>query len=88
MPYITKDRREFLDAGADPLTPGEVNYLITRALDRYIKRHGINYTTLNAAVGALGCAEHELYRRVIEPYEAHKELQNGDVYTCLQPEEE
>jgi hypothetical protein len=84
MPYIKKDDRAQLDINLSPhlnLTAGELNYSITRLINRYIKYHGKSYDTLNAVIGVLSCAQHELYRRVVVPYEKKKEKQNGDVYT-------
>lgn len=80
MPYIPQPDRDRLAAGAIPVTPGELNYCITRLVDGWITRTGLSYTTLNAAIGALECAKLELYRRRAGPYEDAKREANGDVY--------
>lgn len=75
MPYITKQSREELK-GRDPLTTGELNYLICktahsggqindifRVLDRYKKTELTSYAKLNDMMGALDGARRELMRR-------------------------
>ena len=85
MPYVSKSDRSRLDAGGAPAAPGELNYVITRAVDSYLARKGVRYDTLNAAVGVLECAKLELYRRIVAEYENGKiaSPENGDVYTVL-----
>ena len=91
MPYITLPRREFLKPklhplcdyiahGNDAITPGDMNYIITRLLLAYLKHAGVSYTTLNCALGILTCVKHEFYRRAVADYEEGKIVQNGDVY--------
>lgn len=81
MPYIIPERRKRLVEGNElPDSAGELNYLITKLVDRYIQVHGRNYRTLNEAIGVLECAKLELYRRVAAPYEDEKIKENGDVY--------
>lgn len=77
MPYIDAERRQTMVVAE---TPGELNYVLTYLVGDYIVRMGRNYTTMNAAMGALECCKLELYRRVISMYENEKILQNGDVY--------
>ena len=83
MPYIKHTDRDRLDAGGEPETAGELNYAITRAVDAYLTRKGLNYAHLNEAVGVLECAKLELYRRIAANYEDGKRAENGDVYTVL-----
>lgn len=90
MPYVIPEQREkwrdplnHLRANvslAQPMTAGELNYLITQVALLYLSTNGKKYETLNAAVGALECAKQELYRRVLAPYESIKISINGDVY--------
>lgn len=80
MPYITEHDRLRMSISAQPKTPGELNYLITKIVTDYLKYKGFCYETLNEAVGVLECAKLELYRRVIAPYEDIKKEGNGDVY--------
>ncbi len=89
MPYIQNELKHELTYGRFPgdddrvglaHTPGELNYLLTQACIRYLKRKGENYTHLNDVIGALECAKQEFYRRVVVPYEQIKLSENGDVY--------
>lgn len=81
MPYILPERRDaLLKNGHDMLNAGELNYILTRILLRYIEHRGMSYQTLNDILGALEGAKLEFYRRVVEPYESTKLTQNGDVY--------
>ena len=61
-------------------TPGELNYIITEYLNRYLTSKGVSYATFNELVGVLECAKQELYRRVIAIYEDRKRLENGEIY--------
>jgi hypothetical protein len=85
MPYITQDKRDSLDPLIDRfkdtvLSPGELNYVITRLVTDYIHGNGgQNYEKYNAAVGVLECAKLELYRTQTAPYEDIKREQNGHV---------
>lgn len=87
MPYIKPDQRPPLDEVVRALprigSPGELNYLLTRILIKYIKDKNVigevTYTNCNEAVGVLGCVGLELYRRVVAPYEDEKIIENGDL---------
>lgn len=82
MPYIDKSRRddfEFFNYNS-PQNPGELNYLITRLVNKYIQTEGLSYATINDIVGAIEGAKLEFYRRVVAPYEDEKIKTNGDVY--------
>jgi hypothetical protein len=84
MPYIDRTARERLDSGGAPETAGELNYVISCLVDRYlVARGGVRYAHLNEVVGVLECAKLELYRRVAAPYEDEKCEESGDVYGCL-----
>lgn len=81
MPYIKETERNNIKSGfADAVTPGELNFLITSIVDKYLTDNGLNYNAINNAVGALECAKLELYRRIAVPYEDKKIRENGDVY--------
>lgn len=82
MPYITQGDRDALDAGMrTPDTAGELNYMITRLLCRYVEKEGISYARINDCIGACEGAKLEFYRRLAAPYEDTKIAQNGDVLT-------
>ena len=80
MPYITTERREALAKGEDMGGAGELNYILTRILNRYIEHRGLSYQTINDIVGALEGSKLEFYRRIAKPYEMEKIKENGDVY--------
>jgi hypothetical protein len=85
MPYIIKDRREKLDKFIDGLQSelqcdGEVNYTITKIIQKYYFDGVGSYKILNSAIGVLECVKQEFYRRIIVPYEERKIKENGDVY--------
>lgn len=58
---------------------GDLNYAITVLIGFYINGE-LNYSKLNEVVGVLECSKHELYRRVISPYEDLKIKENGDLF--------
>ena len=84
MPYITQVRKRALLIENDtPRTSGELNYVLTMVVQDYVMSHGLEYRTINDALGALEGAKHEFYRRVALPYEEVKRATNGDVYNRL-----
>lgn len=85
MPYITEERKSELQKSinsilSEPLSIGDVNYIITMIVQKYIYNLGINYSVLNEVIGVLECAKLELYRRLVSVYEDNKIKENGDVY--------
>jgi len=90
MPYITQEARERLQDGAYPETVGELNYLITRALQSitpaikyYLGSRPVRYQAYNDVFGAMFGACLELIRREFPSYaayESEKVIENGDVY--------
>jgi len=85
MPYVTPETRARLDGGDPPADAGELNYVVTRIVEAYLRRLAeqggrLRYTHLNEAIGVLECAKSELYRRVVAGYEDGKASENGDVY--------
>ena len=83
MPYVDQQARQRLDAGEAPENAGELNYAITRLVDRFLTAKGLRYAHLNEVVGVLECAKLELYRRIAAPYEDRKRGESGDVYESL-----
>jgi hypothetical protein len=79
MPYVTKQSRKELDAGAVPNKVGELNYCITKLVNRFLGI-GPGYSDYNDVIGVLECAKLEMYRRAVAPYEDKKIEENGDVY--------
>jgi hypothetical protein len=81
MPYINPEERKYMTPDCiTARTPGELNFQITSLMISYLMRHGLNYDTINAVVGAAESAKIELYARVARPYEESKINMNGDVY--------
>lgn len=86
MPYIKQDDRKYWDNFIYELitraafdSPGELNYVITRIVHKYLDHKGENYQHYNDILGALEGAKLELYRRRVAPYEDVKIFDNGDV---------
>jgi hypothetical protein len=88
MPYIkSEDRSKFdtvieaLIASVDPkdMKVGDLNYLVTRIVHKWISSDGVSYAKLNSAIGVLECAKLELYRQVAASYEDQKKNENGPV---------
>lgn len=78
MPYILQSQRE--RAEREPENAGELNYAITKLIQRYMRFTGDRYQAFNDVLGALRGAELEFYRRRVAPYEDQKIEENGDVY--------
>ena len=85
LPYIKPEERLRLQPvtnlfeNVEIKSTGELNYLITLLVHRYLNQMPENYQSYNDAVGALEAAKLELYRRHIVEYENLKISQNGDV---------
>lgn len=79
MPYVSKESRVFLDNGDEPLSPGNLNYVISKAVHDYVRESGVSYAICNEVIGVLDCAKAEFYRTVVAPYEDKKRLENGPV---------
>jgi len=80
MPYIKQEDREAINSGRLAITPGDLNYLFTTEILKYIQTKGRSYQTISDILGALEGAKLEFYRRVVAPYEQYKIKENGDVY--------
>lgn len=92
MPYITQQRREVLaSVGAvpvaaaeelnkmgSPLSPGDLNYIISRLVWAEFDRLP-SYTKGNELVGVLECVKQEFIRRRLNGYEDKKIEENGDL---------
>lgn len=85
MPYVDQKARDRLDAGGMPETKGELNYIVTMMLVRYLQdieaRGGkLGYGTISEGIDALHDAECEARRRLLDPYEDSCIERNGDCY--------
>ncbi|MDO8621515.1 MAG: hypothetical protein Q7R31_04535 [Candidatus Levybacteria bacterium] len=87
MPYIKKDQRPAIDTLVQPLIDhlkslpledqdGSLNYTVTKIIKKVYPQKYFHY---NRALGVLTAITHELYRKVIGPYEDAKISENGDV---------
>lgn len=87
MPYIKKEARPAIDAVLAPVIAhlaslpveeqdGALNYSVTKIIRSL---YPTKYFHLNRALGVLSAVTHELYRRVIGPYEDTKIVEHGDV---------
>jgi len=63
------------------LKTGDLNYIITKIIDRWVSSKGSSYATINEVVGVLNCVVAEFNRRVVGPYEDIKKDVNDDVYS-------
>ena len=86
MPYIKQENRDIFDPllekiirGVEVCEVGDLNYVITRIIHKWVKTKGLQYKNLNAAIGVLDCAKMELYRMVAAPYENGKQMENGPI---------
>jgi len=80
MPYIKAGRERLKRDPWSACNPGELNFVISTLLGRYIADMTLSYATINECIGVLECAKLELYRRIAVPYEGVKIAENGDVY--------
>ncbi len=93
MPYIPQSRRE--TNGAPSEQPGDLHYDISQLIDGYLYHQPRgdgqlsepNYQRFNDVLGVLAAASHEMYRRLVVPYEDMKLFENGEVYSVSQHDE-
>ena len=77
MPYIKNLRPELLLVAESlnyvhSLNPGELNWVISTVLARYLQLNGLRYAPLAEAIAGCHLAAGELQRRVLNPYEGIK----------------
>ena len=77
MPYIPQERRN----GQPAETPGDLHHDIAVLIDAYLSDAVPHYQQFNDVMGVLACAQAEVYRRLVAPYEDEKIKENGDVYS-------
>lgn len=80
MPYLKKRDRDLIDKGMVPSSKGELNYKVTMEAIAYVQRAGVSYSNISEAISALTDAAAEMRRRLLDPYEDGKSVENGDVY--------
>jgi hypothetical protein len=59
---------------------GDVNYVITRLIERMYGGQFTYYEMMNRGLGVLEAVKLEFYRRRMAPYEDKKAKQNGEVF--------
>jgi len=84
MPYITQKSRKLIDPLLKDVEKyiksfgvGDLNYIFTKIIHKWIKMQGKSYKNYNAAIGVLECAKMELYRMIAASYEDKKKEENG-----------
>lgn len=83
MPYTKPEDREQYDAYEScpvPETDGDLTYVLSRIVARFVHHHGKSYSVLSDARDALTGCSREFERCVIAPYEQQKREANGDVW--------
>lgn len=80
MPYISKGARRFISDGGAPATPGELNFQLTELVQDYLANRPGGYTAYNDVLGVLTAMQHEIYRRLVVPFEIEKCNENGEVF--------
>jgi len=89
MPYINRRRRTEIDEGQFPQTPGDLSYVFTAAIIKYIDTHStvpragprkVTSQIISDICGAWKMTETEFIRQLIIPFEEGKRLENGDLY--------
>jgi hypothetical protein len=74
---------EPLNKGRDDesyVTDGDVNYVITRLIDRMYGGRFSHYEMMNRGLGVLEAVKLEFYRKRVAPYENVKCHENGEVF--------
>lgn len=86
MPYIKQEDRtvqmnDAINILVDEIgSKGDLNYVICQLTSKIIlKTGGIGYTNTSNWIDAVHGAERELTRRLLNPYEDEKIIENGDV---------
>lgn len=92
MPYIKQEKRDVLETAITAVVDGlrqlesdddqnnfegNFNYVISSIIARC---YNISYRSINDVQGVLKCVGDEYKRKVVDPYEAQKEFENGPVY--------
>ena len=85
MPYIDPKEREQYEDGIALLyenlpdgPKGHLTYVLFSIAKDWTNTFPNNYQTISDACAALRDAEHELRRRILDPYEDNKREINGD----------
>jgi len=85
MPYVKKSQRPHIDSALKNLLlldEGELNYAACQLFMRYVdsQEGDISYRKIQAGIGALLLAAHEIEMRILRGYEHQKIIENGDIF--------
>jgi hypothetical protein len=78
MPYIREEDKTH--ARYSPMNVGELTYAIQQTIAEYLLYNGLSYQRIAEVTGALSQAQRDFDERVVQPYEAKKREENGDVW--------
>lgn len=89
MPYIKEDDRKNINHIIEDLisyinSKGDLNYTVCELIGRLILNTKIDYTQISEWIDTLPDAEAELRRRLLDPYENQKIIENGDVPSFIE----
>jgi len=91
MPYIGEDGRKALDNAINSIVDqlvawypstywvGALNYVVFTIVKRFFDRVPPRYHLFAHVTGTLQCCIHEMYRRLVAPYEDKAIDKNGDI---------
>lgn len=84
MPYIKDEEKKKFTKFINNLvsyinSKGDLNYVICELVGQYIAQTGVTYDKMSEKIDAVHDAEAELRRRLLDPYEDQKIIDNGDV---------
>ena len=84
MPYIPQSERVKFDYSLNnlrPISKGQLTYCVYKLVLDFMSKAGsdVSYAGISNAISALPDAEHELRRRILDPYEDAKRKENGDI---------
>jgi hypothetical protein len=66
-----------------PENGGDLNYVISRLITRYVEYRGLSYDVITEVRGATEGSFHEFQIWVADPYERRKRAENGCVWGSL-----
>lgn len=88
MPYIVQERRDNIDWRIREIREyirteaqaGDLTYVIFKLITEWTHNSTLSgYTKLGLIIGILEATKLEFTRKILFPYEASKQLQNGDI---------
>lgn len=82
MPYVTREAARRLGMGGAPSSAGDLAFLLSAEVERYVEAQGLGYQTIADVLGGLETTKKEFQDRVAKPYEAAKLSENGADPLC------